>query len=155
MNYPLDDSYLYPKDFYKEDRRIAKEISDKENAETNNKMTLVANALRNSKELADMFKGSMGLQVVVPESVGELRSEGKYLHNCLGGYGERIAEKKTLVFFVRKIEDPTAPYVALEYNHGRIVQCRFDHNVPVKDEKIIQFTELLAMKLRKENILAA
>ena len=68
---------------------------------------------------------------------------------------DRYAEGKTLIFFVRRIEDPTAPYIAMEYCHGRVVQCRYNYNKRVEDEKIIGFTNALAEALAKEKILVA
>lgn len=159
LDYTLDDSYLFPKDFRKEDTRVADEFDMMNMKMTdgihNKLISEISIALHNNKELMEFFKGSNGLQVFVPESAGELRREGRHLHNCLGTYVERYAEGKTLIFFVRRIEDPTAPYIALEYCHGKIVQCRYDHNKEVKDEKIIDFVNALANKLAESGVLAA
>ena len=162
LDYVLDDSYLFPRDFRKEDLRVAKEYEEKCRKEREelekNKNSIIANissALRNNKKLMEFFAGSDGLQIFVPESAEDLRSEGKALHNCLGTYVDRVAQKKTLIFFIRRIEDPTAPYVAMEYCHGRVIQCHFTHNNPVRDEKIINFAQELAKRLAAQNILAA
>lgn len=173
LGYKLDEHYLYPKDFRKADRRVSDEYAEKKRIEKekadeekrkaielhdqkiNSTIASISNALRQNKELMEFFSGSNGLQIYVPESATELREEGKALHNCLGTYTDRVAEGKTLIFFVRRIEEPTAPYVALEYCHGRIIQCRYDCNRAVTDEKIISFTEALAARLVSQNILAA
>lgn len=162
LRYRLDESYLYPRDFRKEDDRVAKEYND--NVERirkggdnlrNELIKNIADSLRNNKEIAEFFKGSNGLVVCVPETVAELKEEGKKLHNCLGTYVDKVARGETLIFFVRRIEDPTAPYIAMEYNRGEIVQCRFDYNKAVTDTKIIDFANALAKKLASQNILAA
>ena len=159
LNYNLDDSYLYPKDFRKEDSRITREYEEKTNAEKDApKNILIANiskALRENEFIKEFFAGSNGLQILVPETAQDLRQEGRILHNCLSTYIDRVATGKTLIFFIRRIDNPTSPYIAMEYCHGRVVQCRLDHNVAVKDEKIINFAEALAKKLREQNILAA
>lgn len=159
LNYPLDDSYLFPKDFRKEDCRVTAEylkLTETDKDKLRNKMIQdISKALYNNDSIREFFAGAEGLQVVIPEEANDLRLEGKMLHCCLGTYVDRVAEGKTLIFFIRRIEDPTAPYIAMEYCHGRIVQCRYDHNVSVTDEKIINFTNKLRDALVRENILAA
>jgi len=172
LNYNLDEAYLYPKDFRKEDRRVSTEYEEKLRIERekaieerrkqleeqernqNNLIAKISEGLRNNPEIREFFAGSNGLQIFVPDSVDDLRNEGRNLHNCLGTYVERYASGKTLIFFVRRIDDPTAPYVAMEYCHGRVIQCREDCNRQA-DSKVVDFAEALASRLRKLNILAA
>ena len=149
LDYPLDDAYLYPKDFYKEDRRVASELYGHEHDAANKVIKQLADAMRNDKAFKEFFAGSNGLVVKVPESAEDLYIEGKRLHNCLSGYIDKVASGQSLIFFVRKIEEPDKPFIAMEYSEGRIVQCRYDFNEAVKDEKIISFVELLADKLRE------
>lgn len=159
LGYPLDNSYVFPKDFEKEYKRIHKEYDANKNEidnKYNNKLIKqISDGLRNMKDLQTFLDGSKGLLVYVPESVAELKEEGKRLHNCLGTYADRIAEGKTLVFFVRKLNTPNAPFVAFEYCNGEVIQCRYDHNEAVKDTNIIDFVDAFANRLRKNNVLAA
>ena len=104
-------------------------------------------------DLQEFLSGSDGLLVYVPESTKDLVKESKALHNCLGTYAERIANGKTLVFFVRRLNDPTAPFVAFEYVNGDVVQCRADNNQNVNDDKIVSFVDAFAERLRKNNVL--
>ena len=113
----------------------------------------ISKALRENEELKRWMKGSDGLKVIVPESVGELTDEGIKLHNCLKNYAKDIADKQSLIFFIRKINDPTNAYVAMEYRHGEVRQLRLDKNVPVTDKKIIQFADALAAKLNQLDIM--
>ena len=156
LEYQLDNSYLFPRDFYREDRRVADEIVYKANAleharrkEKDNKIKQLADAMRADKAFMEFFAGSEGLVVKVPESAEELYIEGKKLHNCLGTYVDRVAEGKSLIFFVRKIEEPDKPFIAMEYSNGKIIQCRYDYNEEVKEDKIINFVNLLADRLRE------
>ena len=171
--YPLDNSYLFPKNFHEKEMEVIEEIrairaarraaeleAERKKREAiyaiaTKKIAEISNALRNNKELIEFFKGSDGLQVFVPESSEELIREGISLHNCLKTYPDRVANGNTLIFFIRRMEDPTAPYIAMEYCHGRAVQIRFDYNQPVEDEKIISFADRLVKKLVEQNILAA
>lgn len=158
-----DESYLFPKDFRKADARVTEEKAELEirksaelKVKQSSMMLKIANGLRENKELMQMFAGCEGLQVYVPESAEDLMREGRALHNCIGTYVDRYAEGKTLLFFIRRIDEPDKPFVAMEYCHGKVVQCRYDYNKPVEgDSKIINLAERIATSLRKQNILAA
>ena len=161
LNYDMtDESYIYPKDFGKADERVANEYLAISNPEAykarqkqNGLIKKISDGLRKMEDLQEFLNGSNGLLVYVPESVEDLRAEGRNLHNCIGTYSDRIAEGKTLVFFVRRLNDPTAPFVAFEYVNGDVVQCRADNNEDVKDDKIISFVDAFAERLRKNNVL--
>ena len=167
LGYPLDSQYCYPTNFRKEDERVQKELRArderrrgmtkleiiKEEARIDSVVNNISKALRENEELKRWMKGSDGLKVIVPESVGELIDEGIKLHNCLKNYAKEIADKQSLIFFIRKINDPTNAYVAMEYKHGEVRQLRLDKNEPVTDKKIIQFADALAAKLNQLNIM--
>lgn len=173
LNYPLDNAYLFPADLHKDERRLMNELlelrnrmreeeaaklyqKELEKAKKNDaSIKEISDALKNNAELREFFRGCDGLQVVVPESAEDLYEEGKELHNCLRTYVDRYAKGKTLIFFVRRLDDPTAPFVAMEYCHGKIIQCRYDYNRAVDDEKVIGLANRLAETLAKENILVA
>ncbi len=52
------------------------------------------------------------LCIVVPESNADLVTEGKVLHHCVGGYGEKHVEGRS-IFFVRKYRRPERSYYTL------------------------------------------
>jgi len=173
LNYTLDDNYLYPDNFRREDDRITAEYTEKERiarakanaewrkkieareAELNNLIFKISEGLRNNPDIREFFAGSDGLQVMVPDNANDLRQEGMELHNCLRTYADKYANGKSLIFFVRRIDNPTAPYVAMEYCNGIVAQLRCAYNGVVKDEKVINFSKRLAEALAKNNILAA
>lgn len=70
--------------------------------------------------------------VIIAKSKFDLEREGNVLHHCVGrmNYGTRMAEEKSLIFFVRKAEDLNMPYVTLEYSlqSKRVVQCYGEHD---------------------------
>ena len=154
LDYPLDKSYLFPADFVAEHTRLIAEKNERERIKRekadmirNEKIRLLSEAMRSNREFREFFDGCDGLMIRVPESVEDLYKEGKMLHNCLSTYGERVANGTSIIFFIRRVDEPNAPYVAMEYSNGRIIQCRFDYNKDVHDEKIINFTNRLAAKL--------
>ena len=168
LNYPLTDEYYsMPKDFRKADKKISDEYADKVakeraksfldrlkgQADIDERIYQISKIIRDAKELRFWTHGSNGLKVIVPESVGELVDEGIHLHNCLQTYAEKIADKETLIFFIRRLDDPNKEYVAMEYRDGQRVQIRFDHNIEVEDEKILQFADAFAEKLKSIDVM--
>ena len=165
LNYPIDNRYAYPKKFRNFKQEIVKrynEYLDRINnmttkeraiaeAKKDKKMYLISKALRKNKELRSWFEGSNGLKVFVPESVGELVDSGIKLHNCLGNYADRIVDNISILFFIRRIDEPDKEYIAMEYRYGKVNQLRLDDNVEVKDSKIISFANALARKLNEIN----
>ena len=159
LKYPIDNQYRYPKDFRDMDIKISMEMSGKNYKKQDVMIAKISKALREMKDLKSYMNGKNGLLVYVPENSYELIREGSLLHNCLRTYPDRIAENKTLVFFIRELSNPTAPFVALEYANGEIIQCRYDNNVAVKRNekgaKILDFANAFAEKLRKNKVLCA
>ena len=70
--------------------------------------------------------------VIIAKSKFDLEREGRLLHHCVGrmNYDVRVAEEKSLIFFVRKAEDLNIPYVTLEYSlsQKKVVQCYGEHD---------------------------
>jgi len=167
LGYDLNDEYyLMPKNFRKEDKRVADEKAKRDKlraqqalTERDNKITAISNGIKNMPGIQEFLNGSKGLLVYVPETAEQLEEESKKLHNCLSKYPDRIAKNQTLVFFVRRLEAPNDPFVALEYTNGEVIQCRFDHNEAVKDDekgaKILDFVDAFAEKLRENKVLCA
>ena len=76
------------------------------------------------------YTGTFG--VIIAKSKFDLEREGRVLHHCVGrmNYDTRMAEEKSLIFFVRKVEDLNMPYVTLEYSlsQKKVVQCYGEHD---------------------------
>lgn len=157
LGYPFDNSYMFPKDFDKEYKRVYAEYNanreEIDNKYNNGIIKKISDALRNMKDLSTFLNGSKGLLVYVPDSVKDLKEEGKSLHNCIGNYVDRVVEGKTFVFFVRKLNAPDAPFVAFEYCNGEVIQCRADHNENVEDNNVIDFVEAFAERLRRNKVM--
>lgn len=77
-------------------------------------------------------------EFVVPKKLGELITEGKKLHHCVGGsqYVDNHKKGKTTIIFVRQKKAVDDPFYTLEYRNGRVAQLRGKHNMdatePVK-----------------------
>lgn len=155
LNYSIKDLYYsMPKDFDAADTKTIEEYEakfDKAGLKSRKakdlKIKKISDALRAMPNLKEFLDGSNGLLVYVPESSTDLKREGRNRHNCVGTYVDRIAEGKTLVFFVRRLNDPTAPFIDMEICNGKIVQIREDHNKSVTDSNVIDFCKRFATAL--------
>ena len=85
--------------------------------------------------------GNDDYTVVIAKSKKELTIEGEYLHHCVGrmGYDAKIAEGRSLIFFLRLVDEPSIPYVTIEYDlqKHRVAQFHAVNNnapaQPVRD----------------------
>ena len=89
---------------------------------------------------------SKKLQIVCPKQTDDLIAEGQALHHCVGTYIERVAAKKCLIVFVRRVEEPKKPYVTVEVRDGKIEQIHGDHNSNPTEE-VKKFVDLWSRKV--------
>lgn len=65
--------------------------------------------------------------IVIAKSPDELIKEGEKLSHCVGrmNYDQKFAREESLIFFVRTKENPTEPFVTVEYSlkGKKILQC--------------------------------
>ena len=65
----------------------------------------------------------------IPETLQEIVEEGKAQHHCVAGYVDRHAEKKTVIVFMRKADDPDTPLYTIEVSpDGILKQAQGYHN---------------------------
>ena len=64
--------------------------------------------------------------MVVPRGAKDIIKEGQNNHNCVGrsSYIQRMAEKNTVILFLRKKATPDKSFFTVEYCRGKVVQCR-------------------------------
>lgn len=82
-----------------------------------------------------------GLKIVYPQSPEELVKEGSALRHCVGGYGDRIANKECIVLFLRRCSEPEKPFYTIEVQDGHIVQLRGLQNCDATPE-VRQFADV-------------
>ena len=65
--------------------------------------------------------------VMIAQSPAELIREGDKLSHCVGkmNYDQKFIREETLIFFVRTKDNPTEPYVTVEYSlkSKKVLQC--------------------------------
>lgn len=125
--------------------RLVSEIElDKKKKETNKKYRQVT---RIYKETLDRyFFENKYFVIAAPHDGMEIIKEGQELHHCVGQYLERVANKETVILFIRKKEAPELPYYTMEVKGDKMIQCRGKYNASMTDE-IMNFVNSFKRKV--------
>jgi hypothetical protein len=100
------------------------------------------------KSIPDTQKYKDGqYEIVMPHSVSDIVQEGQAQHNCVGSYVDRVVKRHSLVFFIRKKDDPNKSLVTAEYRNGKITQLYYKNNQRVNDKEIIDVAAEFCKKL--------
>ena len=152
MGYDMRNEFnLYPKDFKKAHDEKSKEyvkFQDKKAKEDIKRFNKLLKKIR--KETSDAEPMNLkieGLFIKLPEILDELKSEGEFLHHCVGTYRDRVARGETMIFFIRKEMEPDKPYYTLEWK-GRVVQCRGFKNCDMTPE-VKAFVNIFEKKMQE------
>lgn len=72
--------------------------------------------------------------IVIPKKPSELSAEGLALHHCVKSFAQKVAEGKTTILFIRKVDEPETPYFTMEVCGREIRQVHgaCNCNVPAK-----------------------
>ena len=151
LGYDMKNEFnLFPKDFQKAHDEKAREYvkhKDEIMQEERRRFDMILAELSSGNREIEALKLEMGgLFVRLPKALEELKQEGETLHHCVGTYIDRVAEGKTMIFFIRRAEEPDKPYYTLEWN-GHIVQCRGYRNGEMT-ENVKAFTSEFDRKMR-------
>ena len=102
-----------------------KETRNKEEQEHLNK--LAAKLYDQRKEKFEYTDDNFS--IIVPEEMNKITKEGVYLHHCVGGYVNRVAEGRTNILFLRKNDDIDIPFFTIEVsNSNEIIQIHGLYN---------------------------
>lgn len=105
-------------------------------------------AINQQKRLKALSFENETFMVVVPMTKEELRAEGELQHNCVGGYGSRIAEGSRNVVFIRRKSNPTTPYITCDiYDDSTINQYLTKYNYRTSAEDALEFKRLYQQHL--------
>ena len=105
-----------------------------------------------SKDLQKYVYEDKNLMIRPASSQQELIDESRQLDHCVRTYGEKMAKRKTSIFFIRKKKNPEKSYVTLELINGKVIQVRgYKNNVhnPL-DQSVIDFVHKWEQKFRLE-----
>jgi len=71
---------------------------------------------------------SDGLIVLPPHSAQEIVVEGQKLRHCVGGYARSMAERRTVILFIRQEAKRNKPFFTVEVQGDKIRQVRGSNN---------------------------
>ena len=129
---PLDSKHaLFPENLQQEHDRVTalKKVQDDEQSRR-----AMAEVVEKIKRQFPLYQQGSFL-IRVAESQNELNEESKALTHCVRTYGEKMAKGKTMIFFVRWIDEPDVPFYTLELNDKKeMVQCRGNRNCNMTEE---------------------
>ena len=81
------------------------------------------------KELKDRYQFKAdSLIVLPPHSAREIVVEGQKLRHCVGGYAQSMAEKRTVILFIRQEAKRNKPFFTVEVQCDKIRQVRGSNN---------------------------
>lgn len=135
-------SVLFPDDFHNLHQRLAMQIEENENAEKTEKIKRIA-------EKYHMDFETDTLKLIIADSQIVLNSESSALGHCVKTYGDKVAEGKTLIFFIRKKSAPEVPYYTLEIRpDGKFVQCRGKYNCGMTED-VEEFKDMVVKEFNR------
>lgn len=150
MGYDMHNGFnLFPKDFVKAHDEMSRQymrFKDKRAREDAKRFNRLLKKLK--KETAEVEAMNLnidGLFIRLPNRLEELKEEGESLHHCVGTYMEKVEKGETMIFFIRRKEEPDRPYYTLEW-HGRVIQCRGFRNCAMTPE-VKAFVEIFQKKM--------
>lgn len=136
LQYDVKNSFiLFPHELKAAHDSVAKTLKDKRMAE-------------HEKAIAGSFDEwqkryqyqSKELMMIPPHSAKEIVNEGAALHHCVSLYVKNVAEKKSVILFVRSVDEPDKSLCTVEVKDGQVTQARgFGNEEP--PEKITAFIE--------------
>lgn len=127
LQYDVKNSFiLFPRELKAAHDSVAKTLKDKRTAE-------------HEKAIAGSFDEwqkryqyqSKELMIIPPHSAKEIVDEGAALHHCVRLYVKNVAEKKSVILFVRSVDEPDKSLCTVEVKDGQVTQARgFDNEEP-------------------------
>ena len=135
-----DKRILYPKNLMQMHENLSRQVEFKRSSTQEEKWQ------KRRGRLAQKYSFTAGgLTIIVPEHITDLIDEGKAQHNCVGTYIERVAAGRTVVVFVRRVDDINKSYITMEITNNRIIQARTAYNRELDAEG-----EIFVKKFEKE-----
>ena len=118
---------LFPKDLKASHDKAAKLFVAQKNSETDKRI---------ASRAIDLNYTTDSLIAICAKSQEDLNNESKELHHCVRTYGQRVADGRALIYFIRKREERKKPYYTLEIDPrtGVVVQCRGLRNCSMTPE---------------------
>ena len=137
---------LFPKDFVEAHDRRSKEFKEMEDARFKELLAEFNKKLKSQKPTDAEKLVIGGLFIRLPNRIEELDAEGEALHHCVGTYKKKVMNGETKIFFIREEKAPDKPFYTLEWNNGKVVQCRGRNNKNMTSE-VKAFVKIFEKKM--------
>lgn len=127
LQYDVKNSFiLFPRELKAAHDSVAKTLKDKRTAEHEK---AIAGSFDEWQKLYQYQ--SKELMMIPPHSAKEIVDEGAALHHCVRLYVKNVAEKKSVILFVRSVDEPDKSLCTVEVKDGQVTQARgFDNEEP-------------------------
>ena len=117
---------LFPRELKAAHDSVAKTLKDKRTAEHEK---AIAGSF-DEWQKRYQYQGKE-LMMIPPHSAKEIVDEGAALHHCVRLYVKNVAEKKSVILFVRSVDEPDKSLCTVEVKDGQVTQARgFDNEEP-------------------------
>ncbi len=158
LNWNVEDSYFkYPKNLVEAHNEVLRIVHQNEEKLREKKRK------EDSKKIAEMKEKlekeysfeAFGYTIVAPRNAQEIVKEGNKLKHCVGrsDYIERMAEGKTVILFLRKLQELDKPFVTIEIINGKIGQYHGYNNEMTKSRQLPKEVHKF-MKMFEEQVLS-
>lgn len=151
LGYDLhDEYYLLPGDLKKAHDRVGKEYREYLDQKRKKKMKIIRARATKYLKQAGMQIGIIekgGYQIIVPKNSQEIADEGKRLHHCVQSYIPQVADRSTLILFLRKKDMPEKSFRTLEWKNNEFKQCQGKSNQEKNGKEILDFLDFAQKKL--------
>ena len=131
---------------------------------TSAQIKAIADEVKNTKirekaeRLASMNWQDSGLIIRVATTAEEIIREGKNQHHCVGSYVDKVADRNSNIFFIRKAGEIDKAYYTLELSltagNYRLTQCRGYQNCGMTEDVEEIVNKWIKEIVSKERIVA-
>jgi len=104
-------------------------------------------------EYSDVRISSNRYLIRFPKDLTELIMEGSTMHHCVASYADRVIDGTSIIFFMRKADEPETPYITMEFNRdGNLVQARKSRNAAIANNEESAFIRQFQKEVLLPNI---
>lgn len=125
LHIPMKKQYLYPRDFEQaHHEEIEADVLKNDKISEGIQKEFKKTYSRWQKIAEGVSMQDAEYKIIFPEDCADIKTEGRILHHCVGGYVESAAAGRTVILFMRKKDDIRRRLYTMEYQKGRLVQIR-------------------------------
>ena len=81
-----------------------------------------------------------GFVFISPKTPKDIIEEGKNMHNCVGGYVNKVVDGYSTIIFMRLASDPSKSYITLELNENlNVIQSkrRYNKSLNIQERQVL------------------